>query len=819
MRPDRSLWARLILLATLPLLLSFVLMGTAGLLASRQNLALIHALVPSSSPIGAAAAQAAPQQRNWMLLTAATVFILAAGLAAVMAARLTRPLNALKVAAGRIAAGDLDSPVFVDESIAEIRDFALTLERLRLGLRASLELTEARQRVDELTRLNEITQAALSTHELQPMLEMLADRMGALIGADGCYITLWDEERQEVIPAAAYGPLREIYPTVQVPPGETTMTESVLRAGRPLAAEDVFNSPYLSPRIAVQFPARSLLGLPLIAGDQKLGAALIAFNQPHHFTPEEIARCERAAGQVALAVARTRLLETERRQRHLAETLRDVAITLNSTLDLTEILERLLERLEQVIPYDSSAVMLVEEDHFRVMAGRGFPNPEAIRQLRVPVASNALFNETKRTARPLILSDAQADPRFQSFGGTTYVRAWIGVPLISRGEVIGHLTIDSRRPNAYSEANAKMAAAFASYAVTAIENARLYTAEKLRARELGALHAATAALLTTLDLETLLDRILAAAIEAIPAAEKGTLLLLDCESEELQIRAARGYNDPRVRTFAFAKTSGYSAKAVREGRPLLIPDVRADASIRYEGDLLEVRTIQSAIVAPLLLGEQALGALSLDSTRREAFTEADLRLLVTFAATATAAIRNAQLHAETQRLARIDALTGLSNRRYFFELAEREVECARRYRRPLAVIMFDLDHFKRVNDTYGHAIGDQVLAHVAACGRRELRHVDLIGRYGGEEFVALLLETEQDDAVRIAERLRQAVESATLETERGPVRVTVSLGVASLDEEECPDLETLLLHADQALYTAKQVGGNQVMVIGSKVPT
>ncbi len=170
------------------------------------------------------------------------------------------------------------------------------------------------QHIQYLSLLNDLTRTAASSLNLVEMLQHLADRLGELLDADGCYITLWDEEQQKPVPVASYGPQRQTYPTVQAEPGERTMTESVIRAGRPLVAEDVFHTPYFSRRIADMFPTRSLLGLPLIAGGQKLGAVLVSFHQTHHFTPEEIARGEQSAAQIALAVARIRLFEEVQRQ-------------------------------------------------------------------------------------------------------------------------------------------------------------------------------------------------------------------------------------------------------------------------------------------------------------------------------------------------------------------------------------------------------------------------------------------------------------------------------------------------------------------------
>ncbi len=171
------------------------------------------------------------------------------------------------------------------------------------------------------------------------------------------------------------------------------------------------------------------------------------------------------------------------------------------------------------------------------------------------------------------------------------------------------------------------------------------------------------------------------------------------------------------------------------------------------------------------------------------------------------ALRNAL--EEVERLAITDSLTGLYNHRHLFELAGREFQRARRYQLPLSVIMLDIDEFKQVNDTYGHTIGDQVLQGVAECCRKELRGVDVIGRYGGDEFVAMLPETGLSAACQVAELLRKSIAERVLDTKAGRVTATVSLGVAVLDDRHLTP-ETLLDGADRALYAAKQNGRNQV---------
>ena len=166
---------------------------------------------------------------------------------------------------------------------------------------------------------------------------------------------------------------------------------------------------------------------------------------------------------------------------------------------------------------------------------------------------------------------------------------------------------------------------------------------------------------------------------------------------------------------------------------------------------------------------------------------------------------------QVRSLAEIDPLTGLFNRRHFSELMRREFERARRYGHPFSVIMLDVDHFKGMNDAYGHAVGDRILAELATCFRRVLRTSDLVGRYGGDEFAIMLPETDLPAAQQTGERLREECSQRTLDAGGRPITITVSMGIAALDEE-CASQDTLLDRADGALYAAKRAGRNRVSV-------
>ena len=206
----------------------------------------------------------------------------------------------------------------------------------------------------------------------------------------------------------------------------------------------------------------------------------------------------------------------------------------------------------------------------------------------------------------------------------------------------------------------------------------------------------------------------------------------------------------------------------------------------------------------------------------DAYREAEIEVAAALVAQGLTAYDNASLFAQVRELSVVDALTGIANRRRFFEVAERDLLMASRQKRPAAALMIDIDHFKQVNDTYGHAVGDEVIVEVASRLAAALRESDVIGRYGGEEFALLLPDLGAGESgpadigqdvgsigADFGERLRLAVTGEPVPTSAGPLDVTVSVGVATSDPSD-RDLAALLNRADQALYRAKNEGRNRV---------
>ncbi len=310
-----------------------------------------------------------------------------------------------------------------------------------------------------------------------------------------------------------------------------------------------------------------------------------------------------------------------------------------------------------------------------------------------------------------------------------------------------------------------------------------------------------------LELARLLQIILDRAVALIGATD-GELILYDESGNNLNVPATHHVN---AHTNNVRQVPGKEVTSLIAAthKPLIMNDDQTAIGCL---PIYEVPGAQAALLVPMFTGGRLIGVIrvGIDSPERT-FDSQDAELLSLFAQQATITIQNARLFAEVQKLAITDPLTGLYNRRHFFDLAHREVEQAGRANQPLSVIMLDVDYFKQVNDRHGHLLGDHVLQMVANRCRSLLRPVDILARYGGEEFVIMLPGTALDHARQVAERLRQHIAQMPIGMADTTIQITISLGVAELSIYDHLDLDGLLSRADKALYLAKQSGRNQVV--------
>ncbi len=263
----------------------------------------------------------------------------------------------------------------------------------------------------------------------------------------------------------------------------------------------------------------------------------------------------------------------------------------------------------------------------------------------------------------------------------------------------------------------------------------------------------------------------------------------------------------------FPDNNGLVANVVRYGAPLPGRDAGAmDRQIIFDDDT-QIRGLQSLKIFPLVAGDRILGTLVTGSRKKAAFDSDELRMLEVIAIQAAQAVLRAQLFEAMEKMATTDGLTGLLNHRTFQSRFDEQLATARRYSRKLSFILTDIDHFKSVNDTYGHPMGDQVLKGVAKILKEQARDTDFVARYGGEEFAIIMPETDVKGAHVIAERIRERLLKEVFQTEQGPLKVTLSLGVATFPDVGAEKHQLIDL-ADQCLYFAKRHGRNQTVTVG-----
>jgi len=317
------------------------------------------------------------------------------------------------------------------------------------------------------------------------------------------------------------------------------------------------------------------------------------------------------------------------------------------------------------------------------------------------------------------------------------------------------------------------------------------------------------------DLDRVLDLIIQKAIQIVEA-ERGSLMLFDPQSEELYIKSSVGLNKRTISGVRIKPGEGIAGWVFKEDKPLLIKEGAKDLRFK-KFEEIEVE-LKSIISVPLKIKNQVIGVINADNKREgDVFNTDDLQLLSAFANQAAIAIQNAQLHQEIKGLSITDGLTDLYNFRYLQERLEEETKRAQRFRRPLALIMADIDHFKEFNDTYGHPEGNKVLKVLANILKANVREIDIVGRYGGEEFIIILPEADREEAQRIAERIRIKVEEYNFQNKEDHLnnpnrKITLSLGVTSCFQESISP-QNLIYKVDQALYQAKRKGRNRMEVI------
>jgi diguanylate cyclase (GGDEF)-like protein/PAS domain S-box-containing protein len=499
---------------------------------------------------------------------------------------------------------------------------------------------------------------------------------------------------------------------------------------------------------------------------------------------------------------RRRAEAEEREQRILAEALRDTAEALNSTLDFDGVLETILKNVGRVVPIDSANIALLEGRHLHYVRFHGYQDrnisEKEMETVSVSLDSSPILIKVFETGQPVIIPDTHADPDWIITPIGAWIRSYAVMPIRVKEEVVGVLNLDSAVLGFYTPEHIYRLRAFANQVAIAIENARLFATAELELKERK-------------QVEEKL-RQLSRAVEQSPVS-----IVITDTTGKIE------YVNPR-----FTEVTGYKAEEVVGHNPRILKTDKTPSGTHsqlwetitsgreWHGEFVNRKKngeeyYESASISPIINSQGVIThyvAVKEDITGRkkaeEEIRQANRQLQVQLDA-----IKLLQVELREQAIR--DPLTGLYNRRYLNEFMELELARAARERYSVCFVMIDIDYFKKINDTFGHDAGDSVLRKLATQLLSQARVIDIICRYGGEEFLAILPNVTAEIAFQITQRWRQFFMGSTLPLEYNRAKATISCGISEYPAHGIMGSELITL-ADKAMYQAKAKGRNRVVI-------
>lgn len=476
--------------------------------------------------------------------------------------------------------------------------------------------------------------------------------------------------------------------------------------------------------------------------------------------------------------------------------LYDASQAVLSTFDLDEVLNQVLAIAKDYFHLQNGSIMLLDEHSQKLLVRAHFGESILPDDFFIPFGKG-ISGTAAKARRPIYSADVTTDLRYIPRIAST--RSELAIPLMVRDRVVGVLDCQSDQTDFFDNETVDLLTLFATQASIALQNAKLYSMLQRRAAQLEAINAIAKRTTVAIDLKELLDRLCTQLPQSFPV-EHVSIFLRDDEGD-LILRAHQGTLPTRLKV-GDVLPHGHPCTSDGGGHNL------------YSGDpsFCEAACFPSAreeVCLPLVSFGENMGLMVCATTQKKAFLANDIEALESVADILATATQNARYVDRVRELANRDGLTGVFNRRYFETRLIEEVTRAARYGGRVSILMTDLDHFKKINDEFGHMLGDDVLRGVSGIFVRQLRKVDVVCRYGGEEFAVVLPATHGVSAAAVADKLRRAV--ANTEFPGVPYPVTVSIGVAEFPANGMTR-DDIMRAADAALYSAKEAGRNQVCV-------
>lgn len=407
----------------------------------------------------------------------------------------------------------------------------------------------------------------------------------------------------------------------------------------------------------------------------------------------------------------------------------------------------------------------------------------------------------------------------EGFRGLSYYRRpqevteFVGAPVIEEGHLRGVLCADRGEDRGFDDEEVHVVERAASFVLRAVENERMVASIERTRFEVGRFYEASRRLNGVLTPDQV-HRVALDSVRRITDYDFAALTLYDDDTDRHRVLSADGEaaTTPGEWTnVEFSSNRGLVSMVVRNRHYLPAGGQLRNSDRSVLTDRQNFSQLQSLLVLPLIAQDQPVGTMVVGHRRADRFPTERREMLEVTANQVAVTLHNARMYAEMESMAKYDALTGLANRRTFETKLEEAMARHKRAGRTFGLILTDIDHFKSVNDTYGHPVGDEVLRTVGDVFSEQMRAIDVPARYGGEEFALILEDTDLEGARLVAERLREAIAEQRWQTEQGELQCTISLGI-SVGPWDSGDPHELVDLADQALYHSKENGRNQVTV-------
>lgn len=421
-----------------------------------------------------------------------------------------------------------------------------------------------------------------------------------------------------------------------------------------------------------------------------------------------------------------------------------------------------------------------------------------------PTTEKVLLNSEPRQIH---IDDPKLDPGEKTIMMGANAKSMLMLPLVAHGDTIGLIEVfETKFKREFSNDQIANIYVLAQHAAISLERARLLAEAEQRAAELEAIRKASLSLTSSLERADVFNSILKSALTLSPDALDAYIFTYNAEEDMIKFGASLWSEREAGQIWKNVRPEGLTATVARTGEMLVVEDV-VSHPLYKDSHWVKNGWKGSIIGMPLKSGAQTVGVMNIAFRRRQEFSKDQLRVLGLLSDQAALAIANSRLHEIVKHQAITDQLTALPNRRAFDERLDGEIRRSSRYNHKFALVMIDIDNFKRVNDTFGHLIGDRVLQTVAHKLENSTRDTDFVARFGGDEFALILPETTHDQAKMLGEKIKKIISrqpfNFQVNDEIKQLPLSFSIGVAGYPLHALKS-EALIVYADNELYKDKE---------------